>query len=275
MRLKKLYKHDNGKQIWRILPDQNKKVVIEEREIKTKEVFFSCLEINSGKKFLNEFQLDEKNWVGIESVYNDMIFFHAYLKPDMPAHKSIIAFDIISKSVIWQNDDYVFLFVYEDKVYCYQQRFESRVFFALDYLTGNILDDFGSDTAIVNQLKEKMDEDFGKQNYLFPEYFNRNNFASAEHQKYLQQILIDNVIKGEISYLRIADLLMFNFHEISKDNRLNNIFIVYDLGKNKILLKETLDKNLVNLMPESFFVKDNFLFLIFDKTKLFVYSIME
>jgi hypothetical protein len=56
---------------------------------------------------------------------------------------------------------------------------------------------------------------------------------------------------------------------------LNNEFIAVDLIKNKILLKETLDKNLINLMPESFFIKDNFLFLIVDKIKLFVYQIIE
>ena len=275
MKLKKLYKHDNGKQIWRILPTTNQKIVIEEREIKTKEVFFSSLEINSGKKLFNEFQLDEKNWVGIESIYKDIIFFHAYRKPDMPAHKSIIAFNLLSRSIIWQNDDYVFLFVYNDKVYCYQQRFESRVFFALDYLSGNVVDDFGSDADKINQLKEKADEEFGKQNYLFPEYFNRNDNVGNIHREYLKQVLIDKIIKGEVSYLTIKDLLMFNYHEVANDNTFTNVFIAVDLSKNKILLKETLDKNLVNLMPESFFVKDDFLFLIADKTKLLVYSIVE
>ena len=38
MKLKKLYKHDNKKQIWRILPTTNNKVVVEERDTKTKEV---------------------------------------------------------------------------------------------------------------------------------------------------------------------------------------------------------------------------------------------
>ena len=203
MKLKKLYKHDNGKQIWRILPTSNNKVVIEEREIETKEVFFSCLEINSGKKLFNEFQFDEKNWIGIESIYKDIIFFHAYRKPDMPAHKSIIAFDIYSKSVLWQNDDFVFSFIFDDKVFCYQQRFESRVFFALDYLTGNVVDDFGTDAAKLQQLREEADNEFEKQNYLFPEYFKRNNVVIEEFQKHLQQFLTDNVIKGEISYLRI------------------------------------------------------------------------
>jgi len=275
MKLKKLYKHDNRKQIWRILPTSNKKLVLEERDGKTKEVFFSCIEIKSGKKLFTEFQLEEKNWIGIESIYNDIIFFHAYSKPDMPSHKSIIAFDILSQSFLWQNDNYVFSFVYEDKVYCYQQRFESRVFFALDYLNGNILEDFGNDVTVINQLKEKVDEDFWKQNYYFPENFNRNDPLDENYKKYLHQVLIEKVIKGEFNYLKKNDLLMFNYHEVSKRNTLNNEFIAVDLIKNKILLKETLDKNLINLMPESFFIKDNFLFLIVDKIKLFVYQIIE
>jgi hypothetical protein len=275
MKLKKLYKHHNGKQIWRILPTANNKIVLEERDAKTKEVFFSCLEIESGRKLFSELQLEEKNWIGIESIYNDLIYFHVYRKPDMPAHKSIIAFDIPSQTILWQNENYVFSFVYSDKVFCYQQRFESRVFFALDYLTGTVVEDFGIDVTVINQIREKADEEFWKQNYLFPENFIRTKTGDEEYQKFLQQILLNNVVKGEVSYLKIIDLLLFHYHEISKTNTLNNIFVAVDLSKNKILLKETLDKNLVNLMPESFFVKDNFLFLIVDKTKLFVYKIFE
>ena len=275
MKLKKLYKLDNDKQVWRILPTAEKKLVIEERDMNTKEVFFSCYDIESGKNLFKNYQFEEKHWIGIESIYNNVIFFHTYGKPDMPAHKNIIAFDILSQSILWQNGNYVFSFVYDDKVYCYQQRFESRVFFALDYLTGNILDDFGNDVSVLNQLKEKADEDFEKQNYLFPDYFNRTGISIEEHQKYLEQVLTDNVIKSDISFLKYESLLMYNYHEISKSNTFDNIFTAVDLTKNKILLKETLDKNLVNLMPESFFIKDNRLFLIVDKTKLLVYQIEE
>jgi hypothetical protein len=274
MKLKKLYKHDNGKQIWRILPTTNNKLVVEERDSKTKEVFFSCLDIESGKKIFNDFQLVEKNWIGIESIYKDIIFFHTYGKPDMPAHKSIIAFDILTQSILWQNDSYVFSFVSKEKVYCYQQRFDSRVFFALDYLTGNLLEDFGNDTSKINKLKEESDVKFWEQSYLFPEYYDRNSPAEKDYQKFLQQVLTEKVIKGEISYLNYEGILLFNYHEVSKSNTLSNEFAAIDLLKNKILLKETLDKNLINLMPESFFVKDNFLFLIVDKTKLLVYQII-
>jgi hypothetical protein len=275
MKLKKIYTHDSRRQIWRILPTSNNKVVVEERDTKTKEVFFSCLEIESGKKILNEFQHNEKNWIGIETVCNDIIYFHKYGKPNMPAHKSIIAFDIPTRSILWQNDNYVFAFVYENKIYCYQHRFENRNFFALDYLTGNVVEDFGSDVSTINQLQEKVDEAFWQQNYFFPEPFNRNDPVTDVHQKYIQKILDENVVKGEISFIKINNLLLFNYHEISKTNTYTNNFNAVDLSKNKILVKEILDKNLVNLMPESFFVKDNFLFLIVDKTKLFVYQIQE
>ena len=183
-------------------------------------------------------------------------------KPDMPTHKSIIAFDMSSKKTLWQNDNYVFALVNDDKVYCYQQRFENRVYFALDCFTGNVVEELGNDVSILNQLKEKLDKEFWKQNYLFPEYFNRNENGEELHHKYLKQVLSDNVVKGEISYLKIDNLLLFNYHEVAKNNTYSNIFTAVDLAKNKILLEETLDKNLVNLMPESFFVKDNFLFLI-------------
>ncbi len=128
---------------------------------------------------------------------------------------------------------------------------------------------------VLNQLKEEADIEFENQNYLFPMYFDRNLSSTSDAQIYLQKFLTENVIKGQISYLILEGLMLFNYHEVSKSNTLNNIFTAVDLSKNKILLKEILDKNLSSLMPESFFVKDNFLFLIVDKTKLFVYQIIE
>jgi hypothetical protein len=273
MKLKKLYKYDNNKQIWRILPTLNKKVVIEERNPNTKEVFFSCLDINSGKKIFSNLQLEEKNWLGIEAVYKDIIFFHSYGSPEMPAHKSIIAFDILSKSVLWKNENYVFSFIIDDKVYSYQQRFESRYNLALDYLTGEIVEEPGNDYNKLNQLKEKSDQEFFKHNYQFPEYFIKDSSGDELHETYLKDFLSENIIKDEISALRLGDLLLFNYHEIGKENTFSNRFVAVDLIRDKILLVDTLDKNLVNLIPESFFVKDNLLFLIIDKKRLDVYQI--
>ena len=94
MDIKRIYSFSNNRQIWRLIPTATEKLIIEERDTENKEVFFNCLEISSGVKIFSELQLEEKFWVGIEAVNNDIIYFHKFVKPDMPRHQGIIAFDI-------------------------------------------------------------------------------------------------------------------------------------------------------------------------------------
>ncbi len=82
MKLKKNYRFDNKRQIWRIIPTEEGKLIIEERELENKQTYFHCLSLDSGKKILSDFQLDDKFWVGIEAVQNDIIFFHKFAKPE-------------------------------------------------------------------------------------------------------------------------------------------------------------------------------------------------
>ncbi len=93
--IKKNYSFSNKREIWRLIPSQSGYLVIEERNMKSKEVFFNCLKLDDGKIYFKNFQLDEKFWIGIEAVSKNIIFFHKFRKPDMPGHKGIYAFDIL------------------------------------------------------------------------------------------------------------------------------------------------------------------------------------
>ena len=155
MEIKKLYSYSNKKQIWRLLPTQTGKLVIEERDPETKEVFFTCLDIKTGKKIFENFQLEEKFWVGIEEIYKDTIYFHKFRKPDMPGHLGIVSFDIKTKNILWETDEYIFLFIYDDELYCYKDRFEGRSFYKLDYRSGKLIADLGEDVTEINSLREK------------------------------------------------------------------------------------------------------------------------
>ena len=98
-----------------MLPTSTGKLIIEERDIENKEVFFNCIDISTGERIFSDFQLDEKFWVGIEAIDEDVIYFHKFMKPDMPGHQGIIAFDINSESILWENSEYSFLFVVDKK----------------------------------------------------------------------------------------------------------------------------------------------------------------
>lgn len=272
MNIKKQYIYNNSRQIWRIIP-AGSRVIVEERSPENKEVFFNCIDIISGNEIFTDIQLSEKFWVGIEAVESDFIFFHKFPRPDMPNHKSIIAFDINSASVLWQNDELTYFFYFNDKVVCYRQSFEKRDYLLLNALTGEIISELGNDHEKVMQLRQDSIEDYYAEGYLFPVEFRRDISPESDFEKYLHNFAQKFVIKGNIDYINIDDVLLFNCHEVTEENLFNNIFTAVNLDSGKFLMKETLNKKINNLMPDSFFVIDNLLFLLFDKTKFGVYSI--
>ena len=108
MRLKKSFSFSDKNQIWRLLISNTDKLVIETRNTEAKEVFFHCIDFEKGKVLFNNFQFDEKFWIGIEAIQKDKIFFHKFAKPNMPDHKKIICYDIIQQKILWQNDELTF-----------------------------------------------------------------------------------------------------------------------------------------------------------------------
>ena len=275
MKIKKKYTHDNGRQIWRILPTETGKLIIEEREKDNKQVFFNCLNIESGKKIFKNFQLEEKFWIGIEAVYNDVIYFHKFVKPDMPQHIGIIAMDLNEQKILWENVNNSFLFIWKEKVYAFQQMFEGRKYFSLDYKSGILLKDFGDDAGKINELKKELDESEAYAGYLFPISYNSNITAPANLKDIFQKLRNDFTFSGNIEYVLKNDLLLFNFHIVNSDGNLSNRFKALDLSSGKYIFEETLIKETRVLAPDSFFVKDDLLFLLFGKNRLSVYSIID
>ena len=272
--LKKNYSFTSKRNIWRLIPSESGYLVIEERDMSSREVFFNCLNLNDGKVLFKNFQLEEKHWIGIESVHNNLIFFHKFRKPDMPGHKGIYAFDILNRKMIWQNDDLLFLFAKDDKVYVYQSTFEGRQYYVLDSHTGNIIEEMGSEFSQISKLREEeMRSDFTN-TFLYPQPFN-DNLESGDVPKSMKGLLTEIKVVGKINWLVLKDLIMFNYHEQNSNGTFNNYFKVFDLLKQKYILNETLNLKAKNLVPESFFVVEDLIFLLVEKTKLVVYRIMQ
>ena len=230
MKIKKKYTHDNGRPIWRILPTETGKLIIEEREKDNKQVYFNCLNIESGKKIFKNFQLEEKFWIGIEALYNDVIYFHKFVKPDMPQHVGIIAMDLNEKKILWENVNNSFLFIWKEKVYAYQQMFEGRKYFSIDYKTGNLLEDFGDDAGKINELKKELDESDAYAGYHFPISYNSNISTPANLKEIFQKLRIDFTFSGNIEYVLKNNLLLFNFHIVNSEGNLINRFKALDLS---------------------------------------------
>ncbi len=272
--LKKLYSFTNKRNIWRLVPSSSGYMVIEERDMESKQVYFNCLRTNDGKVYFKNFQLDEKYWVGIEAIHNDIIFFHKFRKPDMPAHKGIYAFEISSEKVIWQNDDFIFQLAKDDMVYAFQMGFEGRNYYSLNMRTGEVIKEFGGDVNEVNNLREAlMNDDFAK-SFSYPEQL-RDVKSDTVLEPLFKGVLENKLIVGDISWLRFRDFILFNYHLKNSDGTISNYFKLFDAAKQKFVIEETLNSDVKKLIPESFFMINDMLFLLKEKTKLVVYRIIQ
>lgn len=272
--IKKNYSFKSKRNIWRLIPSESGYLVIEERDMNTKEFFFNCLKISDGKILFKNFQLEEKYWIGIEAVSKHIIFFHKYRKPDMPGHKGIYALDLLSQSLIWHNEDLIFLLAKDDKVYAYQTTFEGRQYFLLDGLTGKIIGELGGELDEINKLREEFRQNDFCNDFLFPKIYDRDD-ENSDAVNIISRLLADRKITGSINWLKINDQLMFDYHKSNTDGTFNNYFEVFDISKKRVILKEILNSNSAKLAFESFFIINDLLFLLFEKTKLVVYKIMQ
>jgi hypothetical protein len=268
--LKKEYSFSNKRQIWRLIPTDTDKIIIEERDQNNKEVFFNCLKINNGKVLIKDLQLQDKFWIGIETVYKDIIYFHKFLTPEMPVHNGIIAFDIISQKVIWKKEEFNFLFIKDDKIYVYISKFEDKDFFTLDFKTGDQIEELGNDSKKINEIREEELKKNMFEDYRFPQPV---NFSSSDTVKNIvAELKEERAISGEVSYVRLDHLLLFSFHETISNGNLRNIFNAVEISSKKVILEEILDRETKLFIPESFFVKNNLVFILKEKVKLIVYS---
>jgi len=275
MKLKKIYRFDNKRQIWRIIPTKEGKLIIEEREPENKEVYFHCLSLDSGKKILNNFQLEDKFWVGVEAVQDDIIFFHKFAKPDMPKHRGIFAYELARKELIWQNPDLIFLFILDKKLYAFREKFEGRNYYAINTVNGEIIEDIGEDYQRINSLRNEAMINENKIGNLFPETFESGLTVENPATGFIKSLRNEFVITGKVEYIIKNQLLMMSFHESNSRGTLTNLFKAVDLSTGKYILEEVINKESSLFLTDSFFAIDNLLFLLFGKTRLEVYKIVN
>jgi hypothetical protein len=274
MKLKKNYRFNNKRQIWRLIPTNTGKLIIEEREPDKKQVFFNCLELDSGKKIFKDLQPENNFWMGIETVRDDIIFFHKFAKPDMPKHKGIFVFDIKSKNFIWENPEFTFLFLFKDKIFVYKEKFEGRVFFSINILTGEVVEELGNNHEKINQLRNESLLEENMIGCLFPEIYEQETQLNSNANNFFSSLRNDFVISGKIEFILKDELLLMSFHTVNSKGSFDNLFKAVDLSRRKYILEETISKETSLYLSDSFFVKDNFLLLLFGKTRLEVYKII-
>lgn len=264
--IKKNYTFNNERNIWRLLLTDLDQIVIEERDINKKEVFFSCIDYKTGTPFWkNKTFANEKFWIGIEGTSSNVLFLHLYEKPNIPNHKKIIAVELNSGDELWRNEDLVYYNSDRNNIYAFKQKFENKLFYKLNILTGEIEAELGNENEasyIISNIPEK---DYSK--YIFGvnihELKEKNNVFEIISKHAPQNRYFDF-----IEYIEKDQYLIFNYYDKLKESKLTNRLVIHNMLENKTELIETINSSTPAPVPDSFFMYENLLFFVKDKQEL-------
>jgi hypothetical protein len=258
--------------VWRIIFSPHHTIIGETRNQSTKSASFFCVDAQSGKPLWKEVEYDEPWWIGIETVVEAGLILHGFARPDMPEHRGIRLVDLSNGGIVWKNDELSFWFVCDQKLYAYKYIFEKRLGYEIDIRTGTLLREYSDNLEILHELRNRalQKELESSQEIIFAELLNQQQ-EDSETNTIIRQITEGNALEGWIEYLLRNKILLVSYYQkedASDSATLRNVFIAYHVDRKEILLKETLATNIQVPSPDTFFVKDEFVYYLKNKNTL-------
>ncbi len=266
-KFKKIMSYKSRFRIWRLLAD-NQKLLIESRDTESKDVFFSVADAESGDLKLEDFQTEEKSWTGIEKFHKGIIYFHKYIKPDLPDHISISAFDTETGKYLWIQEDLSFCSFEGDFILASGLKNGIREYFKINPYNGEILSRIPAEE--INALSNEKVGEEEVDNYFFPSLFNPDDVFDDYARETLENVLNSESTMGAVEYIIYKDLLLFNYFR-KENNLLSNCFHIYDLKIEKEIYDNILEEELEKPYLDSFFIKDDLLYLLKGKNKVIIF----
>ncbi len=253
--------------VWRVFPAGEDMFVGEDRDVETKHVSFFCLNRANGKVLWEDVSFDEAWWISIEAVHRDRVFLHGFTRPDMPDHRRIIALDLPTGRVAWSRDDVRYLLAAEDSVFASRDTMSGWIIDELDLRTGLTLRSRENDAAAVQAARSQV-QALAQTGPEFPTALSEMP-ETEEGLDAARKVSRNENIVGPIDVLVKGRLCIFSCHERKGGGGLlKHTLHVVDSRDGEDLFVETLNDDVQSPVPDSFFVQDEMLYFVRDRSRL-------
>ncbi len=256
-KLQSSWSYEADQIIWRLLPTANK-LIGESRNIETKQVSFFCLDAVTGKPLWQNLTFEEQWWVSIESVHQNILFFHEFATPDLPDHKRIRAVDLETSKLLWMNDEHQLMFSKGIYAYVSKVGFEQRFYYEVDLQNGSVVREVQAQE--IRELQDSLEEK--DEATTFP-------MAIQPGEQIVQGSLAKSLQHAIYSeYIEAGDKLIVAYYEPDEQQgqvkTLVQRLIIAD-KRGKLQYQETINTGVAYPMPDSFLCMGNFLYFIKNK----------
>lgn len=235
--------------IWRVGIQEDKGyLAIESREIETKKVFFSVLNLQTGELFFKEKVFAESMNANLAYLSEHNLLLKLNENSESLECKGLIAIDLKSAEIIWEKYNFGLHQATSYGIQIFDPRIYPRKFSWVNHKTADLLPD--PETPL-NEYSSLLFPEINR-NYTFPDF------------------LSHNLIIGDVWEVKINNLQIICFHEKIED-KLQQRLLIYQIGK--VLHDDILIQNIQKLQPESFFIINKQLLYIRNKNEIVSYFV--
>ena len=235
--------------IWKIrIHEKNEYMAIESRHLESKNVYFTVLDLQTGKIFFKERSYLESMNLNLAYAAQKNLILTVNEHVESPESKGLISINVLNGEILWERYNFSFnqadssgLQVYDPKIY-------PRNYLWINHLNAeNISKQENSSTRISDLLFPDLFE-----SYVLPNFI--------EH----------GLIIGQISVLHKDGLSIVSFHQKMKNNMQQRLVVYQD---DRIFIDDIIIDDIQKLQPESFFMMNKQLLYIRNKNEIVSYFV--
>lgn len=253
-------KHAYDGTIWKTVADhEEKKLFVEVRNTSSKTVSFSALDLSANSWLWQDLKMDEPWWITLAAASRNILFFTVYIDANNnPDRKSILAFDIFERKILWWRNDFAISTVSGGIVTGVDTKFGSKEV-GLNAIDGKEL----SRDAVVFGAEQNFNVTRPFQYHEGSTHFDTVRSFLKSKTNILPVITVE--------YIEYGSLIVISAFA-NPDDLANYLFVFNSEGK--LLLNETLGEHLKGIALDTFFILQGFLIFVKNKRELFCYKLL-
>ena len=235
--------------IWKIrIHEENGYIAIESRQLESRNVSFTVLDIQTGKIFFKERSYLEPMNLNLEYAAQENLILTVNEHAENPESKGLISINVLTGDILWERYNFSFnqadslgLQVYDPKIY-------PRKYLWINHLNAE------------NSIKQE-NSPIRTSDLLFPDLF---------ESYVLPDFIKHGLIIGQISVLHKDGLSLVSFHQKTENNMQQRLVVYQD---DRIFIDDIIIDGIEKLQPESFFIANNRLLYVQNKNEIVSYFV--
>lgn len=253
-----LFSHVFDGVVWNTLvADKAGTLIIEIRNADRKLTTFAALDLSENSFLWENVQFDEPWWINLAAVSDDVILLTHYTDTANPDQKSLLAYSISERRLLWWQNDFALLSVSDSVVSGYSQKYGVKPLM-LDLFSGKVT----VETTLQVQAQNL--------SLIRPLHYREGEAGFETVKKYMSRIEEKELTSG-VDYLEYEGLVIMSIY-VPEDG-LANYLIVLD-PEGTVVLREKAGGNLKGIGIDTFFILEGSLFFVKNKRELLRYRLI-